>query len=261
MPAMPALFLAHAAPTFAVEQNATTGFWAGLPELLPHPPRAVLCISGHWETVSPALSDSPAIQHDFYGFPAKLYQLGWQLPVQPATAAWMQHELAQLGIDIMRETRPLDHGVWVPLRQAWPEPSFPVYQLSICPANGTRWHIELGEKLAALREEGILVIGSGGLVHNLGRIDWHAAENEATDWAQQFMQAADTAIANRDLDALCDPWSLPHGSEAVPSLDHYLPLLVILGMAGNAPLRRLHAGWHFGTLAMHSYGFGLEVTS
>jgi len=261
MQSMPGIFLAHAAPTFAVEQNATTAFWDSLPKLLPQQPKAVLCVSGHWETMLPTLSDSQAIQHDFYGFPDELYQLDWKLPTEPSTTAWLQNELAQRGVDVMREARPLDHGVWVPLRQAWPEPAFPVYQLSICPANGTRWHVELGEKLASLREEGIAIIGTGGLVHNLGRIDWHAGENEASDWANRFMQATDTAIANHDLDALCDPWSLPHGNEAVPSLDHYLPLLVILGMAGNMPMHRLHAGWHFGTLAMHSYGFDLEVTS
>ncbi|HKI62581.1 MAG TPA: class III extradiol ring-cleavage dioxygenase [Mariprofundaceae bacterium] len=256
---MPALFLAHAAPSFALEDNATTRFWAGLPELLPEQPRAILCLSGHWEASALMLSSSTSIQYDFHGFPEPLYQLDWPLPVDPETTAWLQDALADIGVDITHKERPLDHGVWVPLRHAWPKPSFPVFQLSISTPQGPRWHVELGRKLAPLKASGILVIATGGIVHNLGRIDWHAHENEAADWAAAFMRNADEAIRDSDIDALCDPWGLPHGPEAVPTLDHYLPLLVTLGMASGDPLRQLHAGWSFGTLAMHSYGVGLEA--
>ncbi len=258
---MPALFLAHAAPSFAMEDNATTRFWAGLSGLLPEQPRAILCISGHWETTELTLSRSTSIQHDFYGFPESLYQLDWPLPDDPEMLAWLQDELAENGIDVICENRPLDHGVWVPLSRAWPKPPFPVYQLSICSAQEPLWHIELGRKLAPLRQSGTLVIGTGGIAHNLGRIEWHAAENEAPDWATAFMRSIDEGIRDDDIDALCDPWSLPHGREAVPTLDHYLPLLTILGMATAEPLQQLHAGWGFGTLAMHSYGTGLETKS
>lgn len=255
---MQALFLAHGAPTFALEDNATTRFWVGLPDLLPEQPKAILCLSGHWETAESELSGSTAIQHDYYGFPAELYRLDWPLLSDEETVAWLQAELARLGIEATSKNRPIDHGVWVPLKAAWPEPPFPVFQLSLCPGKGTHWHVELGRKLAPLREAGILVIGSGGICHNLGRIDWRAQENKATDWAAEFMQSIEEAIARKDIQALCEPEQLPHGREAVPTLDHYLPFLAILGMAGEARLTQLHAGWGFGSLAMHSYGLGME---
>lgn len=250
---MPALFVAHAAPTFAQEENATTRFWADLPAQLPAVPKAVLCLSGHWETPSPALSCSTAIQHDFYGFPASLYSIDWPLVDAPDTAAWLQKTLAELGVDAAVENRALDHGVWVPLRKAWPEPPFPVYQLSLGQGKSPEWHLELGRKLVPLSQKGVLVVGSGGISHNLGRIAWQAKENEAVQWADEFMLAVEEALATRNLEQLCHPWQLPNGREAVPTLDHYLPLLVILGMAGDKPLRQLYAGWGFGSLAMHSY--------
>ena len=259
MRTMPAIFLAHAAPTFAVESNATTDFWAALPGWLPAVPKAVLCLSGHWETTRPEWSGSTAIQHDFYGFPDHLYRLGWPLLQDRKLSSWLEQRLAALGVEAAESARPLDHGVWVPLRAAWPEPTFPVFQLSLCTGCGPVWHVELGRKLAPLRDDGVLVVGSGGISHNLGRIDWRARENEATPWAAAFMDAVDDAIAKGDTEALCNPWQLPHGREAVPTLDHYLPLLVILGMAGEARLQRLHTGWGFGSLAMHSYGLGVEA--
>lgn len=258
MQLMPAIFLAHAAPTFAVENNATTDFWAALPELLQEKPKAILCISGHWESDQPEWSGNPSIQHDFYGFPAPLYQIDWPLMQDQTMISWLRQRLAALGIEATESDRPLDHGVWVPLRAAWPEPPCPIFQLSLCTDLGTAWHVELGRKLAPLRNDGVLVIGSGGISHNLGRINWRAKENEAVQWADEFMLAVEEALATGDTELLCSPWLMPNGREAVPTLDHYLPLLVILGMAGDEKLRLLHAGWGFGSLAMHSYGLGVK---
>jgi 4,5-DOPA dioxygenase extradiol len=258
---MPALFLAHGAPTFALKKTAATRFWSSLPRIIPQQPRAILCLSGHWETATPELSSSSDIQHDYYGFPAELYRLDWPLRSDPETAAWMRAELARLGVETTCENRALDHGVWVPLRTAWPEPTFPVFQLSLCPDQGAHWHVELGQKLAPLRKAGVLIIGSGGISHNLGRIDWQAQENNAASWAAEFMQCIENAIASKNTKTLCDPWQLAHGHEAVPTLDHYLPFLVILAMAGKDRLTQLHAGWSFGSLSMHSYGLGVEKQS
>lgn len=258
---MPALFLAHAAPTFAVEENATTRFWATLPSLLPVKPKAILCLSGHWESSQPELSASTTIQHDFYGFPEPLYRIEWPLPEAVETTSWLEHRLVELEVEVTRRDRPIDHGVWVPLRKAWPNPTFPVCQLSLGQGQSPEWHVELGRKLAPLLNDNVLVVGSGGISHNLGRIAWRARENEAVQWADEFMLAVEEALATHNLELLCHPWQMPNGREAVPTLDHYLPLLVILGMASGQPLKRLHAGWGFGTLAMHSYGTGLAETA
>jgi len=256
---MPALFVAHGAPTYALVDNAATRFWATIPKLLPRPPKAILILSGHWESSTPKLSSSISIQHDFSGFSAGLYRVGWPLHDDPEMAAWMVDELAQLGIKVESENRPLDHGVWVPLKAAWPEPAFPILQLSLGSDESPAGHIELGRKLASLRKANVLVIGSGGISHNLGRIDWQAQENEANGWAAEFMQSFEEAVSRNDIEALSQPWELPHGREAVPTLDHYLPFLVILGIAGNNKLVPIHKGWGFGTLALHSYGLGLEA--
>jgi len=256
---MPAIFVAHGAPTYALEDNAATRFWAAIPGLLPKPPKVILVLSGHWESPTPKLSSSISIQHDFSGFPADVYRLDWRLHDDPALAAWMLGELAQLGIKAESENRPLDHGVWVPLKAAWPEPAFPIFQLSLGSTESPAGHIELGRKLASLRQAGVLVIGSGGISHNLGRIDWQAQENEANGWAVEFMQSFEEAVSRNNIEALSQPWQFPHGREAVPTLDHYLPFLVILGMAAADKLAPIHKGWGFGTLAMHSYGLGLEA--
>ena len=257
---LPALFLAHAAPTFAVETNATTAFWEELPAMTGKPPKALLCISAHWETAQPRLSSCTSIQHDFYGFSDALYRLDWPLQEDREVTAWLHERMQQLDIEVaLQNDRALDHGVWVPLMRAWPEPPFPVFQLSLSPGKGCSWHCELGQKLLALRDEGVLVVSSGGICHNLKRLDWHADDNIPSAWAATFMQEVDEAIRNRDFKKLYDPWQMSHGRDCVPTIEHYLPLLVMLGMAGKDKLALLHQGWQFGSLSLHCYGLGVEA--
>lgn len=254
----PALFLCHSTPIFAIEENATTEFWERLSQLLPEQPKMLLCISAHWETETPQLSDSRTIQHDFRGFPEELYHIGWRLPENGEQTAWLLERLQAQGIDIRQPAeRPLDHGVWVPLKRAWPTPPFPVLQLSVCPEKGCAWHVELGRRLAPLRDEGVLIVTSGVITHNLHRLEWQAEDNEPADWAAHFMHAVAAAVKRHDIEALCDPWQLPDGEQAVPTLEHYLPLLVLMGLAGEETPRLLHEGWRYGTLALHSYGVGM----
>ena len=152
----PALFLSHGAPTFMLEENATTRFRQSLPALLPDKPRALLCISAHWDApqlrISGTLGKS-GLQHDFYGFSKELYDLSWDEHEDAGMAAWMLQRLRELKVEVLEDVRPLDHGVWVPLKTAWPAPDFPVYQLSLSLAQGMQSHWELGQRLSALRDE------------------------------------------------------------------------------------------------------------
>ncbi len=259
LPLMPAWFLAHGAPLQLLADTPVRRFWAALPARLPTPPKALLCLSAHWLTSDPVLAGQvprPAIQYDFHGFPELLYRLKWPLHPAPEilqeTVTTLRRQLPELTEDA---ARPLDHGVWVPLVAAWPEPPFPVLQLSLCPERGARWHRELGRRLAPLREQGILVVGSGGLVHNLAQLDFDAPDGAAADWARTFMNALMDSLANGDLETLLDPRRLPHGRRAVPTIEHYLPWLVILGMAGNEPaaLEPMFSDWAYGALALHSF--------
>lgn len=256
----PALFLSHGAPTFMLEENATTRFWAGLPALVPEKPRAVLCISAHWDETQLRISGTsgkPGIQHDFYGFPKALYEINWEEHEDKETAAWLTQRLRDLQVDVVADNRPKDHGVWVPLKTIWPVPRFPVYQLSLTLAQGLDAHWALGQRLRILRDEGVLIIGSGGITHNLRALDWHAPDETAVPWAAAFVDAVEQAISRNDREALCKPWQLPYGKECHPTVEHYAPLLVTLGAADGEDMQALHRAWMYGTFALNAYGAGL----
>ena len=258
----PTMFLSHGAPTFMMEENATTRFWQHLPATLPEVPRAVLCISAHWDKPQLSISGTQGktgIQHDFYGFPKQLYDIGWSEHEDKATAIWLLQSLHKLGVEVIEESRPMDHGVWVPLKTLWPEPAFPVYQLSLSLSQGLDSHWALGKKLSALRDEGVLIIGSGGITHNLRALDWHAPEETAVPWATEFVAAVEQAIENNNHDALCNPLQFPYGKESHPTIEHYAPLLVVMGAAEGEHVQALHHSWMYGTFALHAYGAGLVV--
>ncbi|HUX91068.1 MAG TPA: class III extradiol ring-cleavage dioxygenase [Gallionellaceae bacterium] len=253
----PALFLSHGAPTFMLEENATTRFWQSLPALLPEKPSAVLCVSAHWDAPQLRISGTlgkTGIQHDFYGFPSELYDISWDEHEDAETSAGLLRRLRQLHVEVAEDSRPKDHGVWVPLKTAWPEPDFPVYQLSLNLAQGLDSHWSLGQKLQALRDEGVLIIGSGGITHNLRSLEWNAAEDSTVPWAAAFVEAVEQAIASNDRAALCQPWQFPYGRECHPTIEHYAPLLVVMGAAGSEPVKALHRSWRYGNFALNAYG-------
>jgi 4,5-DOPA dioxygenase extradiol len=255
----PALFLSHGAPTFMLEENATTRFWQSLTARLPQKPRALLCVSAHWDAPQLHISGTlgkTGIQHDFYGFPKALYDIGWDEHEDEETAAWLLARLRELKVDVLEDNRPLDHGVWVPLKTMWPAPEFPLYQLSLSLAHGLDSHWDLGLRMRALRDDGVLIIGSGGITHNLRALDWHAAEESAVPWAAAFVDAVELAISHNDRGALCNPWQFPSGKECHPSVEHYAPLLVALGAADGEAVQTLHRSWMYGTFALNAYGAG-----
>jgi 4,5-DOPA dioxygenase extradiol len=275
---MPVLFISHGPPTIALAEApalaagaaapapqaerapgaaATVRHWRALPALLPQVPTAIVCVSAHWDAPKTRLSGGvphSRIQHDFFGFPAPLYQLTW--PVR-GSAEWADRVLEVVGKGIQADrARPLDHGVWVPLRHAWPKGEVPVLQISLSTGRGGEWHLDLGRRLAPLRDEGVLVVASGGITHNLSRLAVGAPDGASAPWAEDFVAAAEAALAAGDTGALCDPWKhFPHGRDAHPTLEHYYPLLVALGAAGGT-LTPIHRAWTMQTLGLHTYASG-----
>lgn len=244
---MPTGFVAHGAPTLAIDpvKGADLTRWS---EQLPKP-RALLIISAHWEQAPVTIGTlrSGHLMYDFYGFPKPLYELTYDAPAATDLVARIE---ALLPGPIKREDRALDHGVWVPLLHMYPEHDIPVLQLSMPTSQGHEALVELGRRLSPLRDEGVLILGSGNLVHNLRRIDFQQGAPPA--WAKEFDQWVKERMLAKDLDALMDVVDKgPATRLAHPSLDHYLPLLIIAGASDLAkdslsfPLE----GFEFGSIS------------
>jgi 4,5-DOPA dioxygenase extradiol len=259
MSRLPTLFLSHGSPMNGIEQTASSRAWAALGRELPKP-RAVLMASAHWETSVPMLTGNPKPEtiHDFGGFPEPLYQIRYPAPGAPELAAEAAALLKGAGITAgVNGCRGLDHGAWVPLRWMYPDHDVPVVEISLQPELGTARHVELGRALAPLADDGVLIVGSGHATHNLS--DWMAdpRRHEALRYAQAFadwlgerLAAGDTAalIAYRDL--------APEAARAHPTEEHFLPLLVAWGAAGDgARAERFSAGFEGGALANDWYRF------
>ncbi len=251
-----AIFLSHGAPTLAVEETAETRAWAALAGELPRP-REILAVSAHWDTDAPMVSSAakPATIHDFSGFPAELYQQRYDAPGAPALAQRVVKRLADAGIACgIDAARGLDHGAWVPLKWMYPGADIPVTQLSVQSRRGARHHHEMGKALAPLREEGVLVLASGGIVHNLREMQWQAREPVA--WAKSFNDWMAARVASGAIEELLGYRELaPSASRSHPTDEHLEPLFVALG-AGGLPARRLELGFVLGSLGMDSYVFG-----
>ena len=254
---LPAIFVSHGAPTLALDPGATGAFWEELGKSLPRP-EAVLCVSAHWMTPAPATSRAaqPETIHDFYGFPEPLYRLFYPAPGAPLLAERAAELLTAAGMPVAIDPeRGLDHGAWVPLRSLYPAAEIPVTQLSIQFERDAAWHYRMGEALAPLRREKILVLASGGAVHNLREIAWNSDEPPA--WARQFDEWLAAAIAAGATETLVD-WerTAPGPRRAHPTPDHFWPLFVALGTAGKgARGERIHTGFTHGSLSMAAFRF------
>ncbi|AWP79398.1 aromatic ring-opening dioxygenase, catalytic subunit LigB [Bordetella bronchiseptica MBORD678] len=255
---LPTLFVSHGSPMLAVEPGRTGPALAAWSDGLPERPRAVLVVSPHWMGQGLAVStrDRQVAWHDFGGFPADLYQLQYPAEGSPRLAQQVVDVLAHAGIQAGNDARrPLDHGAWVPLRYLYPHADLPVVQLSLDMERDARGQYALGQALAPLRDDGVLVIGSGSLTHNLRDVRMpHGAP--PADYVAPFQQWYAEHLAAGDVEALLD-WQAraPGAARAHPHDDHLMPLYVALG-AGGMPARRLNDEVAYGALAMDAYQFG-----
>ena len=249
------IFLSHGAPTAALQPGPAGAFWQALGQELGKP-KSVLCISAHWNTREPVLgaAEHPKTIHDFYGFPEQFYRLSYPAPGAPGLAQCARDILAQAGIPAMLDSEyGLDHGAWVPLKFLFPQADVPVAQLSVQPLRDARWHYRLGAALKPLRDEGVLILASGGATHNLRELNFHATA--PADWAVAFDEwLADALKHGRREDLLDWETTAPDPHRAHPSPEHFLPLFVALGAAGEgAKGERLYKGMTVGSLSMDAY--------
>lgn len=228
---MPTFFFGHGNPMNALQHNPVTTAWGLIGQTIARP-RAILCISAHWYTsgirVSP--QDRPETIHDFGGFPRELYEVEYPAPGDPQLATRVR-ELLKPAAVIPDPQWGIDHGTWSVLRHVFPNADVPVVQLSLDRTLGAAEHFELGKRLAPLREEGVLLVGSGNVVHNLHAAVWGEHAAEPFDWALRFEQRVRETILTRDHEMLVEYASL--GADAllsIPTPDHYLPLLYVLAV-------------------------------
>lgn len=224
------LFIGHGSPMNGIEDNEFSGYWEKLGrEMIP--PKAVLCISAHWFTKGTFITamENPQTIHDFYGFPKQLFDVHYPAPGQPALAkeaASMIHK-TEVGLD---HEWGLDHGTWSVVRRMFPEAKIPVLQFSIDYTKSPQFHYELAKELAGLRKKGVLIIGSGNMVHNLGIMNWKLPES-GYDWATEMNETFKSLIVKNDHVPLIRYETLGQAAKlSIPTPEHYLPLLYILGL-------------------------------
>jgi 4,5-DOPA dioxygenase extradiol len=256
---MPVLFVSHGSPTLPLEPGDTGTAWRTLGERLPKP-AAILMISAHWGTRIPTVSRAiqPETVHDFYGFPAELYELQYPAPGAPEMAQATALALQQAGIPVqLDDTHGLDHGAWVPLSLMYPKADIPVAQLSLQADRDPAWHVALGRALRPLREQGVLIVGSGSITHNLRAIFQHPQGEPAPEWVTSFCDWMAEKIATGDIVSLSAYRKLaPHAVQNHPTDEHLLPLFVALGAADKIDgAQRLNRVMTYGMLAMDMWLF------
>lgn len=258
---MPAAFIGHGNPMNALEHNRYTEAWRAFGEAVPKP-RAILVVSAHWYIGATAVTAMPKPRtiHDFYGFPKPLFDIDYPAPGLPELAAEVSDAVHPTWVGSDVDAWGIDHGTWSVLVHAFPQAEIPVVQLSINAEQDFDYHLELGARLAPLRERGVLIIGSGNIVHNLGGVDW-SRPDDGFDWAQRFDEDAKERMLTHPTEvARMDG----HGDfdSAAPTPDHFLPLLYLAGLAGAAgdaggEVDVLVDGYAYGSLSMTAYTLGL----
>ena len=227
---MPAVFIGHGSPMNTLAHNPYTDAWGSIGGALPRP-TAILAVSAHWYLRGTAVTamQTPKTIHDFGGFPQALFDFQYPAPGSPALAQRVRVVLAPLAVR-MDESWGLDHGTWSVLAHVFPRADIPVVQLSIDATQPPAFHYELGQRLAPLRDEGVLILGSGNVVHNLGVLNW-SKDALAYDWAVRFNDVVRDHVLRRDHPPLVDYEKMGEDARmAIPTPEHYLPLIYILGL-------------------------------
>lgn len=252
----PALFLGHGSPMNAIEDNVFTRSLVALGARLPKP-KAILVVSAHWLTrgtfVSTAMN--PETIYDFGGFPPELSQVKYPAPGAPNEARMVANTIHSTHIE-EDPSMGLDHGAWSVIRHMWPEADVPVFQLSIDFYKSPQWHYDLAQELRALRRKGIMIISSGNITHNLRKVVFENRDAAPIDWAVDFDEAIRKSIENYNHDAIINYQNLSSSSIAVPTNDHYLPLLYTLGaMEKDETHEWTYEGFQYGTISMRGVMF------
>lgn len=253
---MPALFLGHGSPMNAIADSEFTRALQLLGESLP-PPRAILAVSAHWLTEGQTAVlgvERPQTIHDFGGFPDELHSIRYPAAGHPGLAA---RTAALIKGGAVRGDWGLDHGTWSVLRHVYPQANIPVFQLSIDMTKPGAYHLAVGKAIAGLREQGVLIMGSGNIVHNLRRTQrLPESANASQAWAQEFDGAVQGALSQREDARLASYASLPSAQLAVPTPDHYWPLMYVLGAASRAgPPETIYQSFQAGTISMRCLQF------
>ncbi|BBZ62627.1 4,5-DOPA dioxygenase extradiol [Mycolicibacterium monacense] len=261
MDLMPAAFIGHGSPMNALEVNRYTSAWRAFGEQVTRP-RAILVISAHWYINATAVTAMPRPRtiHDFYGFPQELFDVQYPAPGLPGLADEVSEVVHPTWVGADVDSWGIDHGTWSVLVHAFPDASIPVVQLSVNADKPLEYHLELGAKLAPLRERGVLILASGNVVHNLRAMDWNL--DTGYDWAHRFDDAAREVI-------LSEPSRAPglHGHSdfdiAVPTPDHFIPWLYLAGLASTAAdsVDILVDGYSYGSLSMTAYTLGAATVT
>lgn len=255
---MPAIFFGHGNPMNALLHNAYTERWSAIGRAVSRP-EAILCISAHWYIPGAAVTvnTAPRTIHDFGGFPLELYEVQYPAPGDPELARRVTTMLAPIPVEF-DEHWGLDHGTWSVLRHVYPEANIPIVQLSIDETRAASFHYEIGQRLAPLREEGILIVGSGNLVHNLHAYAWGRHAVDPFEWAVRFEQEARGLLQSGDHRPLVQYETLGREAQlSIPTPDHYLPLLYVIG--ASSPKDRLSfpvEGVDGGSISMLSVQLG-----
>ena len=251
---MPAIFFGHGNPMNALATNAWTQGWAAFGRSIARP-RAVLCISAHWYlsgSLVTAMERPPTI-HDFGGFPRELHEVDYAAPGDPELAKRIQILLSPVTVGL-DENWGLDHGTWSVLRHVFPEADVPIVQLSLDETKPASFHYDLARQLSSLRDEGVLIVGSGNLVHNLHTYSWGRRPVKPFDWGVRFEQRARALIATREHASLINYEALgPDAMLAIPTPEHYLPLLYVLAQQQQGETTTFPvAGFDGGSISMLS---------
>ena len=253
----PSLFISHGSPMLALEPGASGPALTRLAAELPRP-KAIVIVSAHWESDELLVSSHPTPEtwHDFGGFPRALFEVQYPAPGDPQLAAEVADRLIASDLPARLDSqRPFDHGVWVPLSLMYPQADIPVVQVSLPSRGGPALQTRVGRALAGLREQGILLIGSGSITHNLRELDWHAGPESIEPWAKAFRDWMIDKLAADDETALhAYRTQAPFAAKNHPSDEHLLPLYFARAAGGQFSIA--HQGWTLGALGMDIYRFG-----
>jgi len=253
----PSLYISHGSPMLALEPGASGPALARLAAEIPKP-KAIVIVSAHWESNELLVSGNPQPEtwHDFGGFPKALFEVQYPAPGDPSLAAEVTELLKTAGFAARIDSnRPFDHGVWVPLSLMYPQADIPIVQVSLPSRGGPVLQTRVGHALASLREQGVLLIGSGSITHNLRELDWHAGPESVEPWALAFRDWMIEKLAANDEAALHDYRAqAPNAVRNHPSDEHLLPLYFARAAGGQFSVA--HQGFTMGALGMDIYRFG-----